>query len=202
MKQDSVEGAAAASAVQRQALAHPQVAVRLLRMGRKFSIPLATDSCCPPWPVSMAGEAANLVPVDSHWEKSEVRGFVSKPHPGRASRAYQIFFVNGRPVKSKLLQSALEEAYRNQLMVGEISACVLHLQVPPHTVDVNVHPAKTEVKFLSRREAFDCIHYGVLAALNKAQDRPQLHLSRETPEVAPCACPPAGQAGGLSHHVR
>ena len=97
-------------------------------------------------------------------------------------------------MKSKLLQSALEEAYRNQLMVGKFPACVLHLQVPPHTVDVNVHPAKTEVKFLSEREAFDCIHYGVLAALNKAQDRPQLHLSRETPEVAPApAHPPARQ---------
>ena len=132
--------------------------------------------------------------MDSHWDKSEVRGFVSKPTQARASRAYQIFFVNGRPVKSKLLQSALEEAYRNQLMVGKFPACVLHLQVPPHTVDVNVHPAKTEVKFLSEREAFDCIHYGVLAALNKAQDRPQLHLSRETPEVAPApAHPPARQ---------
>lgn len=117
---------------------------------------------------------------------------LSPPRPGQPG--LPDLFRKRPPVKSKLLQSALERAYRNQLMVGKFPACVLHLQVPPHTVDVNVHPAKTEVKFLSEREAFDCIHYGVLAALNKAQDRPQLHLSRETPEVAPApAHPPARQ---------
>ena len=117
-------------------------------------------------------------------------GYVSKPTQARASRTYQTFFVNDRPVKSKLLQSALEEAYRNQLMVGRFPACVLHLQVPFQSVDVNVHPAKTEVKFLSEREAFDCVHYGVLAALNKAQDRPELRLSRESEkktEIPPAA---------------
>ena len=194
MKQDSVEGAAAASAVQRQALAHPQVAVRLLRDGKEILNTPGDGQLLSAMAGVYGREAANLVPVDSHWEKSEVRGYVSKPTQARASRAYQTFFVNGRPVKSKLLQSALEEAYRNQLMVGKFPACVLHLQVPPHTVDVNVHPAKTEVKFLSEREAFDCVHYGVLAALHKTQDRPQLHLSGEKPEAAPApACPQVRQ---------
>ena len=194
MKQDSVEGAAAASAVQRQALAHPQVAVRLLRDGKEILNTPGDGQLLSAMAGVYGREAANLVPVDSHWEKSEVRGYVSKPTQARASRAYQTFFVNGRPVKSKLLQSALEEAYRNQLMVGKFPACVLHLQVPPHTVDVNVHPAKTEVKFLSEREAFDCIHYGVLAALHKTQDRPQLHLSGEKPEAVPApACPQVRQ---------
>ena len=185
MKQDSVEGAAVAAAVQRQALAHPQVAVRLLRDGKEILNTPGDGRLLSAMAGVYGREAANLVPVDSHWESSQVQGFVSKPTQARASRAYQIFFVNGRPVKSKLLQSALEEAYRNQLMVGKFPACVLHVQVPPHTVDVNVHPAKTEVKVLSEREAFDCVHYGVLAALNKTQDRPQLHLDGEKPEPAP-----------------
>ena len=96
------------------------------------------------------------------------------PTDSRPSRNFQTFFVNDRPVKSKLLVSALEEAYRNQLMVGKFPAGVLHLQLPPDAVDVNVHPAKTEVKFLNEKAVFDCVHYGVLAALNKTPDRPQV----------------------------
>lgn len=190
MKQDSVEGAAVAAAVQRQALAHPQVAIRLLRDGKEILNTPGDGQLLSALAGVYGREAANLVPVESHWEKSKVWGYVSKPTQARASRTYQTFFVNDRPVKSKLLQSALEEAYRNQLMVGRFPACVLHLQVPFQSVDVNVHPAKTEVKFLSEREAFDCVHYGVLAALNKAQDRPELRLSRESEkktEIPPSA---------------
>ncbi len=190
MKQDSVEGAAVAAAVQRQALAHPQVAIRLLRDGKEILNTPGDGQLLSALAGVYGREAANLVPVESHWEKSKVWGYVSKPTQARASRTYQTFFVNDRPVKSKLLQSALEEAYRNQLMVGRFPACVLHLQVPFQSVDVNVHPAKTEVKFLSEREAFDCVHYGVLASLNKAQDRPELRLSRESEkktEIPPAA---------------
>ena len=110
MKQDSVEGAAVAAAVQRQALAHPQVAVRLLRDGKEILNTPGDGRLLSAMAGVYGREAANLVPVDSHWESSRVEGFVSKPTQARASRAYQIFFVNGRPVKSKLLQSALEEA--------------------------------------------------------------------------------------------
>ena len=79
-------------------------------------------------------------------------------------------------MKSRLLMTALEEAYRNQIMVGKFPTCVLHLTVPATAVDVNVHPAKTEVKFLSEKSVFDCVHYGVLAALNKQPDRPQVQF--------------------------
>ena len=67
-------------------------------------------------------------------------------------------------------------------MVGKFPACVLHLTIPAASVDVNVHPAKTEVKFLSEKAVFDCVHYGVLGALNKTPDRPQVQL--KTPPVA------------------
>ena len=97
----------------------------------------------------------------------------SRPWP---IRNLQTFFVNNRPVKSKLLISALEEAYRNQIMVGKFPACVLHLNLPANAVDVNVHPAKTEVKFLNEKAVFDCVHYGVLGALNTTPDRPNVQF--------------------------
>ena len=118
--------------------------------------------------------------MESRWENYSLNGFVSKPTDARASRNMQTFFVNDRPVRSKLLISALEEAYRNQLMVGKFPACVLHLRLPANAVDVNVHPAKTEVKFLSEKAVFDCVHYGVLGALNKQTDRPQVQFKPNT----------------------
>ncbi len=181
MKQDSVEGAAATAAVQRQALAHPEVAFRLLRDGKEiFHTPGDGKLLSAVYGV-YGREAGTLAPVDSHWEQNTVSGYVSKPTQARPSRAHQLFFVNGRPVKSKLLQSALEEAYRNQIMVGRFPACVLHLTVPANAVDVNVHPAKTEIKFLSEKQAFDCVHYGVLAALRKLHDRQEVRLGEGKP---------------------
>ena len=186
MKADSVEGSAAASVVQKQALAHPQVAIRLIRDGREI-LNTPGDGKLSSAVYSVYGrDTARLVPVDSHWEKSRVWGFVSNPTDARPSRNMQVFLVDGRPVKSRLLTAALEEAYRNRIMVGKFPACVLHIELPANALDVNVHPAKTEVKFLSEREVFDCVHYGVLAALSRREDRPELELqSRRGPEQAP-----------------
>ena len=115
--------------------------------------------------------------MDSQWEGYRITGFVTRPTDARPSRSLQTFFVNDRPVRSRLLISALEEAYRNQLMQGKFPGCVLHLTLPLNAVDVNVHPAKTEIKFLNDKAAFSCVHYGVLEALNKAEDRPAVRFS-------------------------
>ena len=117
-----------------------------------------------------------MIPVDSHWEKNALTGFVSRPTATRGTRANQLFFVNGRHIRSKTLTAALEEAYRNRMMVGRFPSCVLHLLVPEHLVDVNVHPAKTEVKFLNEREIFDCVRYGVQGALDGDAGRVEMKL--------------------------
>ena len=178
MKADTVEGSAVTAVVQKQALAHPEVAYRLLREGKEV-LNVPGDGKLRTAIYGVYGrEAGNLIPVDSHWEKARVWGYVSRPTDARNSRNFQTFFVSDRPVKSKLLTAALEEAYRNQIMVGKFPACVLHIDLPANAVDVNVHPAKTEVKFLSERQVFDCVHYGVLAALRKITDRPELNLGK------------------------
>ena len=180
MKADTVEGGRVTAAVQLQALAHPEVAFLYLRDGKQIlSTPgsgkLEDAAYC-----VYGRDCAKLVKVESRWENYILTGFVSKPTDARPSRNMQTFFVNDRPVRSKLLISALEEAYRNQLMVGKFPACVLHLRLPANAVDVNVHPAKTEVKFLSEKAVFDCVHYGVLGALNKQVDRPQVQFKPNT----------------------
>ena len=191
MKSDTVEGSRVTAAVQLQALAHPEVAFQFLRDGKQVLSTPGTGGLEAAVYCVYGRECARMVKVESRWEQYSLTGFVSKPTDARPSRNLQTFFVNNRPVKSRLLISALEEAYRNQIMVGKFPACVLHLTLPANAVDVNVHPAKTEVKFLWEKAVFDCVHYGVLGALNKQVDRPQVQF--QTP--APAKAFPGGEGG-------
>ncbi len=191
MKSDTVEGGRVAAAVQLQALAHPEVAFQFLRDGKQVLSTPGTGGLQAAVYCVYGRDFAQMVTVDSRWESYSLSGYVSKPTDARPSRALQTFFVNGRPVKSKLLTAALEEAYRNQIMVGKFPACVLHLAFPANAVDVNVHPAKTEVKFLSEKAVFDCIHYGVLGALNKQPDRPEVKFK---PAPSTISTPPKPEA--------
>ena len=199
MKADTVEGSRVASAVQMQALAHPEVAFRFLKDGKEVLSTPGNGGLQAAMYCIYGRDCAKMVAVESRWEAYSLSGFVTRPTDARPSRSMQTFFVNDRPVKSRLLVSALEEAYRNQIMVGKFPGCVLHLTLPAHAVDVNVHPAKTEVKFLNEKAVFDCIHYGVLGALNKTPDRPPIHFRQDAPapkQAAPAAKPetPAASA--------
>ncbi|MGM9660049.1 MAG: DNA mismatch repair endonuclease MutL [Faecousia sp.] len=189
MKSDTVEGSRVAAAVQMQALAHPEVAFQFLRDGKQVLSTPGTGGLQAAMYCVYGRDCAKMVSVESRWEGYTLRGFVSLPTDARPSRNLQTFFVNNRPVKSKLLIAALEEAYRNQIMVGKFPACVLHLTLPANAVDVNVHPAKTEVKFLSEKAVFDCVHYGVLGALNQKPDRPQVQFKQ--PAAAQTTAPAA-----------
>ena len=181
MKADTVEGSRVTAAVQLQALAHPEVAIQLIKDGKSVLSTPGSGALRDAVYCVYGRDFGGMIPVDSTWEKYHVTGFVSKPTDARPSRSLQTFFVNHRPVKSKLLIAALEEAYRNQLMVGKFPTCVLCLDLPPAAVDVNVHPAKTEVKFLNEKAVFDCVHYGVLGALNKTPDRPEVRFAAKKP---------------------
>ncbi|MBQ7098803.1 MAG: DNA mismatch repair endonuclease MutL [Oscillospiraceae bacterium] len=200
MKSDSVEGGKVAAAVQLQALAHPEVSFTFIRDGKQTLQTPGTGELGAAVYCVYGRESAKFVEVSSRWEGYSLRGFVSKPTDARPSRSLQTFFVNNRPVKSRLLIQALEEAYRNQIMVGKFPSCVLHLTLPASSVDVNVHPAKTEVKFLSEKDAFDCVHYGVLGALNKTPDRPQVQL--KTPPAAPVTQPSTPQSAAPTAPLR
>ncbi len=190
MKSDTVEGSRVTAAVQMQALAHPEVAFQFLRDGKQVLSTPGTGGLQAAVYCVYGRECAQMAEVNSRWEAYSLTGYVSKPTDARPSRSLQTFFVNGRPVKSKLLIAALEEAYRNQIMAGKFPACVLHLTLPAGAVDVNVHPAKTEVKFLSEKAVFDCVHYGVLGALNKQADRPQVQFKQPQGKSEASPVPP------------
>ena len=174
MKRDSAEGAAVFSVVQHLALSHPELSVKFIRDGKQELL-TPGDGQLKSAIYAVLGRdlALGFVPVKGSGENMEISGFVSLPTCCRGSRSYQHFFVNGRYIKSRVMMAALEEAYRNQKMVGKFPGCVLHLTVRPNTVDVNVHPTKTEVKFQNEQQVFSTVYHGVLAALNGDQSRPQ-----------------------------
>lgn len=191
LKTDRAEGAACAAAALRCALGRPDVSVRCIRDGEElFFSPgdSKLDSCV----YSLLGRelAKALLPCESEVDGVRVHGFISSPAAGRGSRAQQHFFCNGRWIRSAALQAALEQAYRNTLLVGRFPACVLYVELSCAAVDVNVHPAKTEVKFTHERAVFDAVYYGARAAL-EAEKEPVATLSKTAakPEPAPKADP-------------
>lgn len=166
LKTDRAEGAACAAAALRCALGRPDVSVRCIRDGEELFFSPGDnklDSCV----YSLLGRelAKTLLPCEGEVDGVRVHGFISSPSAGRGSRAQQHFFCNGRWIRSAALQAALEQAYRNTLLVGRFPACVLYVELSCAAVDVNVHPAKTEVKFSHERAVFDAVYYGARAAL-------------------------------------
>lgn len=190
LKSDRAEGAACAAAALRCALGRPDVSVRCIRDGEEvFFSPgdNKLDSCV----YSLLGRdlAMSLLPCAGETDGVRVHGFISSPAAGRGSRAQQYFFCNGRWIRSAALQAALEQAYRNTLLVGRFPACVLYIELSCAAVDVNVHPAKTEVKFTHERAVFDAVYYGARAAL-EAEREPVTTLPKAVkPEPAPKADP-------------
>ena len=186
MRRDAAEGAAVFAVVQRLALSHPEISWKFIRDGRQELLtPGDGDLRAALYAVFGRDLALGFLPVESDGEAGKVSGFASMPACCRGTRGYQHFFVNGRQVKSKLLTSAVERAYENQKMVGKFPGCVLQLEVKPSEVDVNVHPAKTEVKFLYERKVFDGVYYAVLSALGEQQVHPLMEISRPQPREAP-----------------
>ncbi len=178
MKRDAAEGAAVLSVVQNEALAHPEVSIRFLRDGRE-DLMTPGDGQLRSTLYAVLGRdlALGFTPVKGSGEDLSVEGFTSLPTCCRGTRGYQHFFVNGRYVKSRTMAAALEEAYKNQKMVGKFPGCVLHVTAKLGAVDVNVHPTKTEVKFQREKDLFDAVYYGVLSALGKDAGRPAAQLS-------------------------
>ena len=177
LKKDAAEGAAVFAVVQKAALSHPEVSFHFIRDGKQ-ELMTPGDGQLKSAVYAVLGRelALGLRPVQSAGEEMTVTGFVSMPACCRASRSWQFFFVNGRPVKSPLMTAAVEQAYQNQKMVGKFPGCVLHLDIRRSAVDVNVHPAKSEVKFGSERQVFSAVYHAVLSALEADRSRPQVEL--------------------------
>lgn len=168
LKKDVTEGNSVQGIVERIAISNPDISFRFIRDGRQAMITAGNgDLKSTIYSVYGAELSETLVPVEYHYSGMKLTGYVSRPHQSRKSRAMQFFFINGRLVDSRLAKAALEQAYKNLIMVGRFPACVLNIEMDTKLVDVNVHPAKIEVRFVNEKLVFDLIYYGVKTAVEQ-----------------------------------
>lgn len=166
LKKDVTEGNQVAGIVDRMAISHPEISFRFIRDGKQVLITSGNgDLKSTVYSVLGKEMSDSLMSVDYSFNDMRITGFVSKPTVSRKSRAGQYFYINNRIVKSKTAMAALEQAYKNTIMVGRFPACVLNIELNPAQVDVNVHPAKTEVRFANEKPIFDLVYYAVKTAI-------------------------------------
>ncbi|GHU80375.1 DNA mismatch repair protein MutL [Clostridia bacterium] len=171
LKSDIGEGNAIAQVIDKCALSHPEIAFRFIRDGQ---VKLRTSGGGELLAVINSvygGELSGaMLPVDYMFDGGiKVSGYIAKPAAARPSRAYQNFFINGRYVRTRTCAAALEEAYKNRLMSGRFPVCVLNVGIQAQSVDVNVHPAKIEVRFVSEKPVFSAVFFAVKTALNQLE---------------------------------
>ena len=177
LKKDATEGAYCENAVVSAALANPGISFKLIRDGRESFFSTGSGqllqvigALCPRETV------AGLLPIDGVFQGGEIHGYISPVGETRSSRSMQYFLVNGRPVRGKLLSSAIDGAYKGRIMPGRHPLCFLDIRVPLGAVDVNVHPAKLEVRFAREKDIFSLIHNAISAALDNASGFPEMDL--------------------------
>lgn len=182
LKRDITEGNSVAAVFERMALSNPQIAFKMIRDGK---LAMSTSGDGKPYSAiySVLGReiASTMIPVNSNGDIS-VSGYVCKPAFCRKSRSAQYIFLNGRYVQSNTVMAACEQAYKNSAMVGKYPAFVINITVPFETVDVNVHPAKIQVRFSDEKKIFDEVYIAVKNAISNGDTRPEIKINNKTPQ--------------------
>lgn len=179
LKKDISEGTTVSAIIERQALSHPEIAFKLIRDGKQ-TLATSGDGKLSSAVYSVLGReiSSTLIPVDLNLDGVKVTGLVCKPVSCRASRAYQFTFLNGRYVQSGTITAAAEQAYKNSAMVGKFPVFVLGVEIPFETVDVNVHPAKTQVRFSDEKRVFTAVYNAVKNAILSGDTRPEIIVNQ------------------------
>ena len=179
LKKDVSEANAVAGIVDKIALSNPDVSIRFIREGKSALFTSGSgDLKTAAYEIFGKDFADGLIEADYSFESVKISGLVSKPTKSRPNRNMQFFFVNGRLVKSGTASAALSEAYKNSIMVGKFPYCVLNITTAPGLVDVNVHPAKIEVRFANERTVFSAVYYAAKNALEHRDEAPKVTIPR------------------------
>ena len=195
LKKDVTEAMAVTANVEKVALSNPQIAFRLIVDGN-LKLETAGDGNLQNTIYAVFGKefASRLIEVSSDHEGILIKGFIGRTDNFKANRNYQNFFINGRFVKSKTAMAALEQAYTSYMPPEKFPCCVLYITINPARVDVNVHPAKLEVKFSNEKAVFEAIYYTVRTALEGNVTRPSMQLNFSTRTAKSAFAPKVSEA--------
>ena len=186
LKKDVAEGNAVAAVMDRIALSNPQVSVKFIRDSKVvLHTPGNGDLYSVLYSVFGREIASGFIPIEYEMDGIGIKGYVTRPEFARSSRALQYFFINSRYVKTKTAMVAVEEAFKSSIVTGKFPGCVLNVKVPFGTVDVNVHPAKIEVRFVNERPIFDCIYTGVKSAISSITEKKEFTIRNATNDINP-----------------
>ena len=179
LKKDVTEANAVSAIMDRMALSHPEISFRFIRDGKETLLTHGDTKQISAIHSIFGNDFANgLIELNYELDNIKITGYISKPLNSRPNRSMQYFFINKRYVKSKTAFVALEEAYKNQIMVGKFPACILNIEMPFSNVDVNVHPSKLEVRFSNEKSVFNAVYYACLNAISNLDTRPTVDLSK------------------------
>ena len=182
LKKDFTEAGYIEDVVTRIALVHPEIALKLINSG-KVIIQTSGNGDMKSVIYSIYGKdvAENIIDVEYEYEDIKIKGVIGKPVIARSNRSNQLFFVNKRYIKDKVLTSAAEQAYKGLLTIGKYGFLVLDIEMNPQKVDVNVHPAKLEVRFEDENKVFKAIYHSIKDSLLKEDlipDKTKIELER------------------------
>lgn len=186
LKKDVAEGNAVSQVMDRIALSHPEISFTFIRDSKKILKTTGDGKLLSAIYVVHGREFANsLIEVDYELDGIKVEGYISRPDGARANRNMQTFFVNNRFVKSRTAGAAVDEAAKGSVMVGKFLSCVLNISMSFNAVDVNVHPAKIEVRFVNERPLFNAVYHAVKSALMKGDKRKEAILNKPINKFTP-----------------
>jgi len=177
LKKDSTEMMAVSGVVEKIALSHPEIAIKFISDGA-LRFATSGDGILLNSIYAVLGRdfASKLVEINGANDTIKISGYIGRPDNVRANRNFQNVFINGRYVKSKTVSAALEQAFTSYIQPERFPSCILFVEIAPSLVDVNVHPAKLEVKFANEKAVFETVYYSVRSALENKLSRPEIQM--------------------------
>lgn len=184
LKKDATEAGYISDIISRFILAHPEISFRLIKDSKEqYFTPGDNDIKNAVYAVYGRDYAKAAIDVDYTLDGIHVTGIAGKGEAARANRAYQSFFINKRYIKSGMIARAVEEAYKNQIMIGKFPTVALNIEIDPHEVDINVHPTKLEVKFSDEGRIYRAVYHAVKNAIYSLPHIPEIERKTEAPQA-------------------